>query len=448
MGNIREDGGNREKRPLTKEERIKRRKAIETKKRKRRRKKIFFSIIAIIFLGIFAVAMYAYSFISGLKTNKLGNGIPPASSKDSINILVLGMDVGDVDNESNKSIRRSDTIMVFNYNPNTKKVHIVSIPRDTMIEVDAYLDNGEYRRYWKINTAYTLGGEDEVKMHVEDLLGINLNYIVEVDYKAFRSIIDALGGIEMKIEQDMFYDDDMQDLHINFKAGETVKLDGKKAEEFFRWRKNNDGTGGELGDLGRINNQHQFISKVMDKVLSPSIVFKAPKILKAISENVDTNIPANKFISLGIKMLGLKSEDIIMTTLKGKDATIYGESYLIADKELNRELINALNADNPSVANSITSLKREETNILVLNGTKIDGLASTAKDKLETLGYVNIEVGNTTAVSKSIIQTDSKDLKQLLKSDINIEKFEKISKDEYKKYDAVIFLGEDYNLFN
>ena len=448
MGNIREDGGNREKRPLTREERIKRRKAIEAKRRKRRRKRILFSIITFILVLIFAGAMYAYSFISGLKTNKLGNGIPPASSKDSINILVLGMDVGDTDNQENKSIRRSDTIMVFNYNPNTKKAHIISIPRDVMIEVDAYLDTGEFRRYWKINTAYALGGEDEIKMHVEDLLDINLNYIVEVDYNAFRSVIDALGGIEMNITQDMYYDDDEQDLHINFKAGETVQLDGKKAEEFFRWRKNNDGTGGEEGDLGRINNQQQFISKVIDKALSPSIIFKAPKILESISENVDTNIPANKLISLGMKMLRLKSEDIIMTTLKGEPTTIYGEDFLIADRDLNRDLINALNADNPSQADSITSIKREEVSILVLNGTKINGLASNARDNLQSLGYLNVEVGNTTPVSKSIIQTENKELKQLLKNDIDIEKYEKISRPEYKEYDAVILLGEDYNLFN
>ena len=317
-----------------------------------------------------------------------------------------------------------------------------------MIEVDAYLDTGELRRYWKINAAYVLGGEDEIKMHVEDLLGIKLNYIVEVDYNAFRSVIDALGGVEMKITQDMYYDDDEQDLHINFKAGETVLLDGKKAEEFFRWRKNNDGTGGEEGDLGRINNQQQFISKVIDKALRPSIIFKAPKILESISENVDTNIPANKIISLGMKMLRLKSEDIIMTTLKGEPTTIYGESFLIANEELNRDLINALNTENSSEADSITSTKREAVRILVLNGTKINGLASNARDNLESLGYVNVEVGNTTPVSKSIIQTENKELKQLLKSDMDIEKFEKISNPEYKEYDAVILLGEDYNRFN
>lgn len=448
MGNIREDVGNKERRPITREERIKRRKAIEAKKRKRRRKRILFSIITFIFVLIFAGAIYAYSFISGLKTNKLGNGIAPASSNDSINILILGMDVGDTDNQANKSIRRSDTIMVFNYNPNTKKAHIVSIPRDTMIEVDAYLDTGEYQRYWKINSAYALGGEEEITTHVESLLDININYIVEVDYNAFRSVVDAIGGVDMTIEQDMFYDDEEQDLHINFTAGETVHLNGQKAEEFFRWRQNNDGSGFANGDLDRIKNQQLLMSKLVDKALSPSIVLKAPNILKAISDNVDTNIPANKLISLGLKVLRLKSSDIVMTTLQGVPENIYGQEFLVSYKEDNIELINSLNADNPSEVDSITSVKREDLSILVLNGTKINGLASTARDKLQSLGYVNIDLGNTTSVSKSIIQTENKELKQLLKSDIDIDKFEKISIAEYKKYDAVILLGEDYNLFN
>ena len=450
MGNIREDLQNRGKRrPLTKEEMIKRRKAIEAKRRKRRRKRIFVSIISIILITVFGSAFYAYSFISGLKTNKLGSGNPPASSSDPINILVLGMDVGDTDNQQNKSIRRSDTIMVFNYNPSTKKVHLVSIPRDTLIEVDAYLDTGEYQRYWKINAAYALGGEEEVTKHVESLLNISINYIVEIDYNAFRSIVDALGGVEMTIEQDMFYDDEAQDLHINFKAGETVHLDGKKAEEFFRWRQNNDGTGLANGDLDRIKNQQLFISKLVDKALSPSIVFKVPDILNAISENVDTNIPAKNLVSLGMKMLRLKSTDIIMTTLQGDPEDIYGQSFLVAEREDNIDLIHALNTANSSIANKITTIDRENLKLLVLNGTKIDGLASNARDTLKSLGYTNIEVGNSDiAVSKSVIQTENKDLKELLKNDIEIEKFEKISKSEYKDYDAVIIVGEDYNLFN
>lgn len=449
MGSSREVNDNRGRRRLTREEQIKRRRAIEARKKKRRRKRIIVSIITVLIALIFGGLFYAYSFISGLKTNNLGTGIPPASKKASINVLVLGMDIGDVDIKGNKGIRRSDSIMVFNYNPNTKKAHIVSIPRDTLIEVGAYLDTGEYKKYWKINSAYVLGGEEEVITHVESLLDININYIVEIDYNAFRSVVDAIGGVEMTIEQDMFYDDDAQDLHINFKAGETVLLDGKKAEEFFRWRQNNDGTGLANGDLDRIKNQQLFISKLLDKVMSPSIIFKAPKILKAISENVETNIPAKELVSLGMKIMRLKSSDIIMTTLQGEPQYIYGESFLVADKEYNRDLINSLSSNDSSSASNITAIKREDLKVIVLNGTNISGLASTARDKLLARGYKKVEVGNTTdPVNKSVIQTNNKDLKDLLKSDIDIEKIEKISESEYKDYDIVILLGEDYNLFN
>lgn len=449
MGSSREVNDNKGRRRLTREEQIKRRRAIEARKKKRRRKRIVVSIITIFIALIFGGLFYAYSFISGLKTNNLGTGIPPASKNDSINILVLGMDIGDVDIQGNKGIRRSDSIMVFNYNPNTKKAHIVSIPRDTLIEVDAYLDTGEYKKYWKINSAYVLGGEEEVITHVESLLDININYIVEIDYNAFRSVVDAIGGVEMTIEQDMFYDDDAQDLHINFKAGETVLLDGKKAEEFFRWRQNNDGTGLANGDLDRIKNQQLFISKLLEKVMSPSIVFKAPKILNAISENVETNMPAKELVSLGMKIMRLKPSDIIMTTLQGEPQYIYGESFIVADKEYNTDLINSLSSDNPSSASNITTIKREDLKVIVLNGTNISGLASTARDKLIARGYENVEVGNANeAVNKSVIQTNNKDLKDLLKADIDIEKVEKISKSEYKDYDIVILLGEDYNLFN
>ena len=148
-----------------------------------------------------------------------------------------------------------------------------------------------------------------------------------------------------------------------------------------------------------------------------------------------------------MKIIRLKSEDIIMTTLKGEPEYLYGEDFLIADKEINRDLINALNTENPSLAPVITSINKKELNVLVLNGTKIDGLASSARDSLLSLGYANIEVGNTDNVEKSVIQSDNKELKDLLKNDTGIQKFEKIGKSEYKQYDVVILLGKDYNLF-
>ncbi|GAB6169317.1 LCP family protein [Clostridium carnis] len=446
MGKNKEELGNPSgKKKNLRDEQI-RRKRILAKRRKRKIKRMilaFFITIVVLIVGSF---IYAYRFIGGLKTNTLGNAIDPGAN-EAINILVLGMDIGDTENINNKAVRRTDTIMVVNYNPNTKKVHIVSVPRDTMIEVDAYVDDGSYQRYWKINAAYALGGEEEVIKHISSILKVNINYLVEVDYNAFRGLVDAVDGVEMQIDQNMFYDDDLQNLHINFKAGETVLLDGQKAEEFFRWRKNNDGSGLANGDIDRIKNQQQFMSKLIEKCLKPSVVFKVPKILDVISKNVETNMPAKKILGLGLKVLSLKKSDIIMTTVKGESEKIYGQDYLVVDKESNKDLINTLNSSNLSNGSVLTDVKRENLKIAVLNGTKVNGLAGGLQSDLYKIGYVMVETGNSQVRDKSVIQVNNKELKSLLESDTGINNFEKISMDEYKGYDAVIILGKDYNLF-
>lgn len=418
--------------------------AIKRRKRRRRNRRIsiILSIIVILMISGF---IYINSFLSKLNTNNLVGGIKPVSSTDPINILVMGMDIGDLENSENKAARRVDTFMVLNYNPNTEKLNIVSIPRDTLIEVDGYLASGEYQRYWKINAAYTLGGEEEVITHVSSLLDINVNYLVEVDYEAFRNVVDALGGVDMYIEQDMFYDDDSQNLHINFKGGETVHLDGKKAEEFIRWRQNNDGTGLANGDIDRIQNQQLFIKKLLDKVLSPSVIFKVPKILEAITENIDTNMPSKEMVSLGMKLIKLKSEDIIMSTLQGINENIYGQDLYVADKELNQDLINSLNTTiKENNIEDSSEIDKSSLNVLVLNGTETSGLASKVREDLLSLGYMNVDVDNATGVSESLIQLRNEELKDIIKNDLNINNFSKITSDEYSYYDMVILLGEDF----
>ena len=139
-----------------------------------------------------------------------------APTGDSVNILVLGMDIGDVNQEENKDIKRTDTMMMINYNKKNKSAQVISIPRDTL----AKDSSGNY----KINAAYQKGGDQKVKSLVENMLSVNINYIVKIDYAAFRGFIDAIGGIEMYIERDMIYDDDAQNLHINFKKGTTAQL--------------------------------------------------------------------------------------------------------------------------------------------------------------------------------------------------------------------------------
>lgn len=419
-------------------------------RKKKRIKRVTISLLMIFIVGLIALGIYMYSFLSGLNKNSLLGAIDPIG-KNPVNILVLGMDIGDAEQAESQVGQRTDTMMLFNYNPVTKKAQIVSIPRDTYIEIDDTV-NQYGGNYWKMNVAYTIGGDEEVTKQVEDILDIQVNYLVKIDYDAFRNIIDAIGGVEMYIEQDMYYDDYEQDLHINFNAGETVHLDGKKAEEFFRWRKNNDGTGLENGDLDRIKNQQKFIGKVIEKCLSPSIVVKIPKILNTVSDSLDTNMDVNQMIKYSTQLVKLGKEDITMTALQGVPRDINKESFIIYDREMNLDILESLRSGEVTInrENDIetdTGLNKANLRIMVLNGTKINGLAGDLQTELYNLGYGIVETGNSEPQDKSVIMSENKEVKNLLKTDTEIKKMSKISDSDYENYDAVIVLGKDYNLF-
>ncbi|ACD54011.1 LytR family transcriptional regulator [Clostridium botulinum] len=358
------------------------------------------------------------------------------STNKPVNILLLGTDIGDPSQPNNNAIKRTDTIMVLNYNPKEKKLQVVSIPRDTLIDV-----NG---KNLKINSAYAIGGEKRVKSEVEKLLNISINYIAKIDYNAFREFIDAIGGIKMQIERNMIYDDEGQNLHINFKKGEVVKLDGKKSEEFFRWRKNNDGSGFANGDLDRIENQQKFISKVVDKCTSPMIIFKIPSIIKALGDNIDTNMPPLKVISYGLKFSRINSEKIDMKIAQGTPKDISGESFLVFDKNLNKDIITSLS----STGKGTEDISKSDITIKIFNGTKITGLAATLRDELTKIGYTRVDVGNIQERKDSLILTNNENIASKVESSVGISKIEKKpDKPEYKDYDVVIILGKDFKKF-
>ena len=372
-------------------------------------KRAITAFILTIVVLVALVGVYLFSFISSLNNNDIISAVKP-SSNETVNILLLGMDIGDAENTSNSSARRTDTMMMINYNPRTDNINVVSIPRDTLIEVENATDGkGNKIPYWKINAAYVLGGEEEVEMY---------------------------------IDRDMYYDDDAQDLHIHFNAGETVLLDGQKAEEYFRWRKNNDGTGLAEGDLGRIKNQQAFIAKVIEKCTSPEIITQIPSILKAVKENIVTNMSGSDMIYYGLKMV--KNEGISMNTLQGDNERIYGQDFLVMNPSYNQSLLESLKIT--SEANK--SANRSGYSIMVLNATRVNGLAGNLRIELENLGYTNVSVGNYDKSKESKILSNDKELKKLLSEDTGINDLSKNKEEEYENYDAVIIIGEDYLTFN
>lgn len=241
-----------------------------------------------------------------------------------INLLLMGLD---------ESEKRADGIMLVNFHPESGKVNILSITRDTMVKSDS-------GRIYKINALIGLGGEAEIIEKVEKLTTMPVHYYLTVNFKGFREIIDLLGGVEIDVPFDMKYDDPYQNLHISLNKGRQI-LDGEKAEQYLRYRKGNKtGEGYEDGDLGRIKAQQQFLKEFIKQKLKLKYLFKADDIFFVIKDNVTTNIEigdVNYYIDC-IKKIDVNKVDFY--TLPGHPEYIDNQYYYIYDEEKTKEMIN------------------------------------------------------------------------------------------------------------
>jgi len=391
----------------------------------------------IIFAGI-------YSFLSTFNNSAVDLSKVGLNKNDSekiqndgksCNILVMGVDIGTPGSTSVNDPKRTDTLILAHYNAIDKKINLVSIPRDTLISI-----NGKNE---KINAAHAIGGVISTVDAVEKLLGVQIDYYGKINYKGFDQLIDAIGGVNVDIPRKMDYDDPTQDLSIHFEKGTNVHLDGKKAEEFFRWRKNTDGSGFANGDLGRIQNQHMFITKVMQKIKSPITIFKIPRILSAIKSAIETNMDAKDILKYGYIFGTINDKKLSMETIQGDLKTIGGVSYVVYKKSLNEKVILELNDG------EVQKLDKSKLKIKVINGTKTSGLASDYATYLVENGYNKATTGNGEATSKTkiLVYNANKDIKADIEKDFQIDNIEFLSSSD-ETYDVIVILGKDHKLMH
>lgn len=386
-----------------------------------------------------------YYYLRSLSsTSKENNIIPIEAKKDEpINILVMGVDVGTLGDTSKDNAQRTDTIILMNYNPKNKAINLISIPRDTLILIDG--------QKTKINAAHAIGtksgsGVKYLIDAVEKILDIDINYYGKINYKGFIEIIDAIGGVDMDIKTAMDYDDASQNLHIHFKKGLT-HLNGQKAMEFFRWRENNKFDPKNNGDLGRIENQHLFIAKLLEKIKSPAIVTKLPTIMQVIPKYAETNMSATDILSYGLIFAKTDSANIKTTVIKGEAKYIDGVSYFIYDEKKNSEINAILHPDGgvKSPEENIT-LNKSSLKIQVLNCTSKTGIATNYSTIISQKGYEHVEIGNSKKLLKSKIIIYGLDNKydSIIKSEFGINNIERVMKKQ-GNFDIIVMLGEDYS---
>ena len=227
-------------------------------------------------------------------------------TEDSYNILITGIDsYGSI-----TRVSRSDVNMIVSVNPKENKILLTSIPRDYYVYLSDY---GDYDKL----THTGIYGIDVTTKALEDLLDIDINYYVKVNFTTLVDIVDELGGITVNSNYDFTSIDG-----YHFSKGEN-NLNGKETLSFARERQ-----AFSEGDRVRVENQQLVLTAIINKVLSPSIITNYNSLLNALSGEFLTNI-TNKEITDLIKWQidGMYSWDIETISLDGSNAFDYTYSY-------------------------------------------------------------------------------------------------------------------------
>lgn len=254
---------------------------------KRKKRKIWPWVVGIPVVLILAVVVYGVivykDFASTLKSTYepierqiSGKRDVPVkfSDKDPFSVLLLG-----IDNEES-DVGRSDTMIMMTVNPEKKSTKMVSIPRDSYTEIigRGYKD--------KINHAYAFGGVEMAMETTENLLDIPVDYVVQVNMKSFKDIVDAVGGVDVNNT-------------LAFKSGKhsfsegNIHLNGEEALAYVRMRKQDPN-----GDFGRQDRQKQVIQAIMREGASVSSIFNYKDIFNTISDNIRTNITFDEMVEM------------------------------------------------------------------------------------------------------------------------------------------------------
>jgi cell envelope-related function transcriptional attenuator common domain len=254
-------------------------------------------------------------------TNGSDQGSEAIQKKEPFNILILGLDEGGF---------RSDVIMLMNYTPETGKIKLISIPRDSMVRYKGSTG--------KINALYIYGKEELIKNTMELFTGLKIDYYITVNLSGFRKVIDTLGGIYVNVPINMDYDDPQQGLSIHLKKGYQL-LSGQKAEDFIRYRKSSLANGIEIGDLGRIEMQGYLIKELFRQKLDVKYISKADEICSILLKSIRTNIGINDIKDYLPYALNIRSQNIESYIVPGQSSLIDEIWYYMVDTDKAHEII-------------------------------------------------------------------------------------------------------------
>ncbi len=229
-------------------------------------------------------------------------------------MLILGRDTGGGGN--------TDTMLLASYDVTNQKATVMSIPRDTMVNVSWDVK--------KINASITTyGGGDRgiqyLYKEISQLVGFEPDYQVIVEWEAVGQIVDAMDGVWFDVPRNMNYDDPLQNLHIHQEKGYRL-LTGEDAMEVLRYRRDNDKRYGyPEGDVGRIKTQQAFLSAMVEQLLKVENVPKIRQFIQVFQDNVETDLTFQNILwfAQAAYLGGLRTEDVEFVTMPNTPAYAY-----------------------------------------------------------------------------------------------------------------------------
>ncbi|RRR96418.1 LCP family protein [Glycomyces terrestris] len=284
----------------------------------------------------------------------------PERLNGALNILVVGSDHREGNAEEDA---RSDTVILMHVNEEGTEAYGVSIPRDLYVHIPEYPEASNYPEYTgddaKFNAAYHWGGVPLTVLTVEELTGVRIDHVVEIDFAGLVQVVDALGGVTMDIEPadaPDYYDENgvtsIHGEHRYFEAGPLL-LNGEEALDYVRQRYQ-----WNRGDFARMQHQQELIKAIMDSALSAGVLTDRGRLTSFIESTSDAVKVDTEFnvVSTAISLMDLRSDDLVfMTTPNLGTDTIDGESVVVYTYDLENP-----EADNPE-ATSLWEAIREDT---------------------------------------------------------------------------------------
>jgi LCP family protein required for cell wall assembly len=272
--------------------------------------KLWFRIAVVAIAGTVSAAAGFLAFRAPIRQQIVTQTARRSFGQLKLNLLILGY-------QSDEAT--TDTVILAHLDVDRRTATLMSIPRDTWVTIPGHGPD-------KINAAYAYGGAKQTARVVSKLMGgVPIDAIVALQPEGAAQIVDAMGGLDVNVDEDMNYDDNNGDLHIHLNKGEQ-HLNGSQVAGYVRFRDD------PSSDFGRVKRQQQVLKLMIDQLSEPQNWAKLPRIMQLGRKDINTNLSDRQLLALLNIYRNVPDNNIRSFTLPSKAGWVGDASVVFADR--------------------------------------------------------------------------------------------------------------------